>query len=110
MPKTGMRIALEKEIAGNGLITLQILSQNISESVKACGSYLVLLTNKRILTVREGVYRPSSLYAEWSAIEPRTRPGGASNAYLKAKGERDTLNVAEFQRLLSLARNRTRTL
>ena len=110
MPKTPLRIALEKEIDGNGLITLQILSQNVSESVKACGSYLVLLTNKRILTVREGVYRPSSLYAEWSAIEPRTRPGGASNAYLKAKGERDTLNVAEFQRLLSLARNRTRTL
>ena len=110
MPKTAMRIALEKEISGNGLITLQILSNNVSESVKACGSYLVLLTNKRILTVREGVYRPSALYDEWAAIEPRTRPGGASNAYLKAKGERDTLNVAEFQRLLSLARNRTRTL
>ena len=106
MPKTPLRIALEKEIDGNGLITLQILSNNVSESVKACGSYLVLLTNKRILTVREGVYRPSALYAEWSAIEPRTRPGGASNAYLRAKNERDAVNVAEFHRLLAMARKR----
>jgi hypothetical protein len=106
MSKTAMRVVLEREIAGNGVITLSILSSHVSESVKACGSYLVYLTNRSILTVGDGVYRQGRHYQKWLAHEPKTRPGGNATAYLSAKGKRDAQNMADFRALIAKARAR----